>query len=307
MNSVRIGIEAPSDWYEYNNLETGLEKIRSRGHEVICPTNLRVRVADFMAGTVEQRLSDLGELCKEEVGVIWVAEGGYAAPELRHGLDKMADKLVGKWLVGYSDATVLHLAWHKWGGRSLYAPNICGAWEWTKDSLERVFEILEGVNRVVYEGGKEVISGETEGKVLAVNLETFCMSLGTIHDPLIGATSPIILGLEEYRQDWSVISRQLEQILDHVGFEMVVGIVLGRFSQMREEGYPLWAAKMGGIEGLLAEKLARRGWSLPVWRYDTWGHDGDGPAESEAFHPIVNGANSLLTVSRGWGEWKMEW
>lgn len=302
---MKIGIFAPSDWFPKKLFEEGLKQIKKHGHEVIVAENVHKRVKDFMAGTVEERLADLKQLAMADVDIVWAAEGGYAATEIRHGLEAWKEQLKGKLLIGYSDVTNLHVPWSAWGGRSIYGPTVCRLNQWSKESVERLFELVDGVERMSYQGGEGIIEGEVEGTLIGGNLETFTFCLGTVHDPLRAATRPVILALEEYRQELSVISRQMDQILDSTDFGVVVGIVLGRFCQLAEEGYPAWA-KGVQVGQMLAAKLAQRRLLIPVWQYEEWGHE-TATGAHDNFYPIMMGANSLLTVSRGWGELKMEW
>lgn len=304
---MEIGVIAPSDWFFRDLLDEGIQIIEDHGHEVILSKNATKRVKDFMAGDIDQRLEDIEEMANSDVKVIWTAEGGYAATEIRYGLEGYRKKLENKLLIGYSDITNLHLAWRSWGGLGLYASTVCELSRWSTESTQKLFELLDSpmITALTYTGGIGVVPGQASGIMVAGNLETMSMCAGTIYDPFLASLGSVILGLEEYKQELSIINRQLDQIFDSREIYRLTGVVLGRFCQLSELGYPEWAEGISVAE-LVSSKLARRGIEIPVWQFDGWGHE-TATAEREDFYPIVNGSKSWLRVADGQGKLEMRW
>jgi len=156
-----------------------------------------------------------------------------------------------------------------------------------------------------YEGGVGVVSGKALGTMVAGNLETMTLCAGTEYDPLLMSAGPVILGIEEYQQELSLINRQLDQVLDSKRIGRVTGFVLGRFCQLKESSYPEWA-KQTSVSEMISNKLLRRGIRIPVWQFDGWGHETRKGAKDD-FYPIMNGAKTKLDVDSGGGRMKMEW
>ncbi len=74
------------------------------------------------AGTDTQRLEDLQEaLDNPTVKAIWCARGGYGAVRIIDQLDFTAFQKHPKWLIGYSDVTVLHSHLHTLGFETMHA------------------------------------------------------------------------------------------------------------------------------------------------------------------------------------------
>ena len=74
------------------------------------------------AGTAEERAADLQQMLDDPaVRAIWCARGGYGTVHLMDHLDLSSLKRDPKWIVGFSDITVLHNALHTMGMASLHA------------------------------------------------------------------------------------------------------------------------------------------------------------------------------------------
>ena len=91
------------------------------------------------AGTPEERAADLRTAIDDpDVRAIWCARGGYGTVQLMEHLDLSDLRRDPKWVVGFSDATVLHNALHNMGLCSLHAQmphNIGAKTEETKNTL----------------------------------------------------------------------------------------------------------------------------------------------------------------------------
>ena len=74
------------------------------------------------AGTDELRANDLQTMLDDpKVQAIWFARGGYGTVRIIDSLDFSAFRRNPKWLIGYSDITVLHSHIHNFGIESLHA------------------------------------------------------------------------------------------------------------------------------------------------------------------------------------------
>lgn len=269
-----MGVFSPSDWFSEKSLRRGLSVIEDWGLRVKLAENVRARVDDFMAGTVEQRAADLRELIfDEEVAALWAAEGGYAAPDIRHCLTEREIEYLRKqpkWFLGYSDVNVLTNGLFAKGLVSVCGPNICGLADWKKKSQKWLRKILMGGELGYPRKGRVLIEGEAEGVILASNLDSLVINFGTKYDPLMSGDEKIILLVEEWKEDVSRLQRHFEAILDHVNFDGISALILGRLSLLREESYPKWA-KNTDVYELLLRKLVRRG-RIPFAQIEYFGH-----------------------------------
>ena len=82
--------------------------LEAEGYKVTYAKNL-FREEHQFAGKDEERFADLQEAINDpEVKVIWMARGGYGSHRIIEALDVEHLKEDPKWIIGYSDVTVIH-------------------------------------------------------------------------------------------------------------------------------------------------------------------------------------------------------
>lgn len=269
-----VGVFAPSDWFSRGYFREGVEIIRSWGLNLKFGKNIYNKVEDFMAGSVEERIMDMREMIfDDEVSILWAADGGYAATEVRFALGKKEINHLRrkpKWMIGFSDTSVLSNALFAYGIPSVYGANVWGLSHWKKESERHLKKILfEGEVSLPAKGGT-LIPGEARGLLLATNLDSLIANLGTNYDPILHGEGPLILALEDWKQEPSILSRQFDALFDHERFDRFAGVVLGRFSLIEEESYVKWGRKVE-VGALVREKLLRRK-KLPLVAVPYFGH-----------------------------------
>lgn len=269
-----VGIFAPSDYLTKFRFFKGVKLIESWGLKVKYGKHLFERVEDFMAGSTKHRAEDLKKLIYDKrVVVLWAADGGYAATNIRYILGRAEMNHLRthpKWLVGYSDVGVLTNAFFANGLMSVMGPNVWGLTTWNKKSTEWLRKLLFGEISYFPETGETLINGEAEGRLLASNLDSLAVSLGTKYDPILHGEDNLILLIEDWKVGLSTLVRQIEAIFDHSRFDRVKGLILGRFSLITEASYPKWAKK-SDLYGLIKEKLLLRK-KIPLVSIDFAGH-----------------------------------
>src|SRR3990172_2420075 len=123
-----VGVVAPSDAVDRDDMQKSLEIIRSWGLKVKMGKHIYAKVGDFMAGTAEERQEDLLDMINDpEVRVVWAATGGYAATEVMSIFNReVMEKLKGdpKWFVGYSDVCIILNALTSYNIASLMGPSV---------------------------------------------------------------------------------------------------------------------------------------------------------------------------------------
>lgn len=123
------------------------------------------------AGTAEERAADLqAALNDPEVRAIWCARGGYGTVHLLEHLDLSVLKKDPKWIVGFSDITVLHNALHHVGVASLHAQMPFAIGNKSEECVESIREILFSKDWPVVSGQSLVVSGRS--LVGSVGLDT---------------------------------------------------------------------------------------------------------------------------------------
>ena len=154
----KVMVISPSGKIEEEIVKKGMDVLSDWGLDPIPGMACLSRCGRF-AGDDNVRFSDLkSALFSENIKAIFCSRGGYGAVRL---LDKISDKMIfslPKWLIGYSDITLLHAAFRKAGIISLHAPMMKHLAEEKDDvSSNMLRDILFG-NFVSYTVGKHVLN-----------------------------------------------------------------------------------------------------------------------------------------------------
>ena len=143
-----VAIIATARKISEEEIKPAIAFLESYGLNVICGAHLYKSDNQF-AGTDEQRASDLQwALDNKEISAIIIARGGYGTVRLLEHIDFTEFKKHPKWLVGYSDVTVLHSAIHHIGIASLHATmplNFSKNKEATKSLVDALFGTHERI------------------------------------------------------------------------------------------------------------------------------------------------------------------
>jgi muramoyltetrapeptide carboxypeptidase len=109
-----IGIIAPARKVSPGEVEPAISLIKSWGLNVVLGDNLYNEYNQF-SGTDEQRASDLQNMINNpNVSAILCARGGYGSVRLLNLINLRDFQRNPKWIVGYSDITVLHGILNSW-------------------------------------------------------------------------------------------------------------------------------------------------------------------------------------------------
>ena len=239
------------------------------------------------AGTDAERLADLQAAINDpHVSAIWCARGGYGTMRLMEGIDLSPLRQNPKWLIGFSDITVLHSALHNMGICSLHAqmPHNIG----TKTAATK-----ETLRKALFGEGFEIISSESslssqrlghcEGILIGGNLSLLYAFRGTPYDMDPRGKILFLEDLDEllYHMDRMVMNLKLSG-----WFRNLAGLVVGGMSDMRNRNE---ADPFGQIvEEMIAE--ASKGTNYPVCFGFPAGHIPDNRA-------LIMGAKAKLSVT----------
>lgn len=230
-----VGVVAPASWFPYSELADGLRILRDDWHlNVIEGKSLQAQDGPF-AGSDELRRADLQHLFDNpDVRAVFAARGGYGCYRLADGLDLTKLKTNPKWLVGFSDVTVLLSLFYNSGIISLHGlmPRQFGQNERT-DALESVRQWLFGEVPSRYTSPAHPFNraGTATGPLVGGNLTLLVNSISTPTD--IDFTGAVLF-IEDIDETLFSLDRMLTQLYRAGRLSNLAGLIVGQFTDMRD-------------------------------------------------------------------------
>jgi muramoyltetrapeptide carboxypeptidase len=217
-------------------LQPAIDLLKSWGLNVVIGETIGFEAHQF-AGTDQQRASDFQKMLDNpSIKAIWCARGGYGTVRIIDALDFMEFKKYPKWIIGYSDITVLHSHIHKLGFRTLHATMPLDVEKNPQIALASLKKCLFG-KTISYEinASKENKSGSAEGILVGGNLSMLYSLLGSETSIKTEGKILFIEDLDEYLYH---IDRMLMNLKRNRYFNNLNGLIVGGMTDMHDNAIP---------------------------------------------------------------------
>jgi len=232
----KIGIISPARKITLNELDPAIKTIESWKLKVELGSNL-FEVDNQFSGTIEQRSTDLQTMIDDDsIKAILCARGGYGTVQIIDNIDFSKLKNNPKWIVGYSDVTVLHSHLNKLGIASLHATMPINFKTNAKESLASLKNGLFGNENNILCGPHTFNKfGKVEAEVVGGNLSILYSLLGSNSDVDTDGKILFIEDLDEYLYH---IDRMMMNLKRNGKFTKLKGLVVGGMSDMNDNTIP---------------------------------------------------------------------
>ena len=216
-------------------LQPAIEKFQSWGLKVILGENIYKEFHQF-AGCDKERVADFQQaLDNDSIKAIIVARGGYGTVRIIDELDFSRFSKNPKWIVGYSDVTVLHShIQHNFGIETLHAtmPINFPADGSNNNAINSLKKALFG-EQITYhiEPHKMNILGATEGIITGGNLSLLYALNGSNSDI---DTKGKILFIEDIDEYLYHIDRMMINLKRSDKLKNLAGLIVGGMTEMKD-------------------------------------------------------------------------
>ena len=279
----KVAIVSPSGAVNPEYVNGALHTLRSWQLNPVVGTFAKTSCGRF-AGTDEQRLDDLQKALDDtSVRAIFCSRGGY-------GLMRIVDKLNfdifvqhPKWLIGFSDITILHAAAFRHRVQSIHAQMakvLAYNAETTSKTLLRKLLFGAKPEPSAFAPDYQNYYGETEGVLIGGNLSVLYGLRGT---PFDIQPKGKILFIEDISEKPYHIDRMMQNLRLGGILSRLSGLLVGQFTDFEED--PSFGKT---VKEIISSESANYGYPL-AFNFPV-GH-------VEHNFPIVHGAKIKLTVT----------
>ena len=256
-----IGITSPAGYITEKEILPAIQQIESWGLKVMIGSSIGKRDHTF-GGTDEERRADFQQLINDpKVKAIMCARGGYGFVRIVDQLDFSKLRTHPKWMIGFSDITVLHSHINRNFGFASIHSKMCNSFpdDWSKaehiqiETILSIRDALKGVGMKYNAPANEHNrTGTATGALVGGNLKTLESLAGSKSDL---RTTNKILFVEDTGEYLYSIDRMFWNLkrtdkLDHLAGLIIGGFKIKPSEDVTEEfGKNLYEIVMEKIEG----------------------------------------------------------
>jgi muramoyltetrapeptide carboxypeptidase len=262
-----IGITCPAGYLERSKAQKCIDTLQKWGYQVLIGKTLKSRSKNYFSATDEERTAELqAMLDATEIKAILCGRGGYGISRILDQLDFRRFKKNPKWIIGFSDITLLHCHIHQQCKvASLHAPMAAAFNEGDNKYIRSIKETLSGAaHRYEIKKHRFNKEGKASGQLVGGNLALISHAIGT-QSAL--KTKNKILFIEDIGEHYYQIDRMLLQLKRSGLLKNLAGLIVGHFSDMKDTVRPF--GKL--IEAIIIEHVSE--YDYPVCFSFPVGHE----------------------------------
>ena len=235
-----LGIVAPAGFMPIEKMQACIETLDSWGYSVQLGATTHSNSQNYFSGTDEERLNDLQQMMDDSnIKAILCARGGYGLSRIIDDLSFKKFKKHPKWIIGFSDVTVLHShLFSNYKIASLHAP-MAAAFnngECNNPYILSLKNAIEG-KPAHYECAAHAFNkkGEAKGQLVGGNLSLLAHLTGTASAI---KTKNKILFLEDVGEYFYNIDRMMLQLKRSGMLQKLAALMIGGFTDTKDTERP---------------------------------------------------------------------
>jgi len=236
----RIAIACPAGYMPKEKAQTCIATLQQWGFEVMVGNTLGSKSKNYFSGTDEIRLNELQAMLDDSsIKAILCGRGGYGVSRIIDQLDFTRFKKNPKWIIGFSDITLLHAHIN----RNLKIATLHAPMAAAFNNGENKNEFINSLHKaLVGKKAKYVCKadpfnklGEAKGELVGGNLTLITHLIGTKSDI---NTKNKILFIEDIGELIYSTDRMLHQLKRSGKLTNLAALIVGGFSDVKDTERP---------------------------------------------------------------------
>ena len=248
-----IGITCPAGFMAKEKAQTCIDTLKKWGYKVIVGELLGGTSQNYFSGTDQQRRNELQAMLDDtSIQAILCGRGGYGISRIVDDLNLKIFKKHPKWIIGFSDITLLHAHIYstcKIG--SIHAPMAAAFNDGGADTeyILSLKKMLAG-KKNTYSCAANILNkqGNATGELIGGNLSLLVHAIGTNSD---FTAANKILFLEDTGEYIYAIDRMFYQLKRAGKLTGLAGLIIGGFTEMKDTDRPFGKSVYEAISDVL--------------------------------------------------------
>ena len=236
-----IGITCPAGFITELDIQSAVMKLKEWGFQVKVGNTVGKKIFTF-GGTDEERRSDMQQMLDDKgISAILCARGGYGAIRIIDALDFKKFSKHPKWIIGFSDITVLHSHLNRNLRIAAIHSKMCNSFpdDWSKAEPEQI-ESIESINKCLMGEKMSYLvtpnannkTGLADGELVGGNLKTLESLSGSKSDI---STKNKILFVEDTGEYLYSIDRMFWNLKRTGKLSGLKGLIIGGFKAKKDD------------------------------------------------------------------------
>jgi muramoyltetrapeptide carboxypeptidase len=250
-----IAITCPAGYMAAEKAQTCIDTLQNWGYQVMVGKTLGSNSQTYFSGTDEDRKDELQAMLDDEnINAILFGRGGYGVGRIIDDLDFTKFKKKPKWIIGFSDITVLHShIYTNFKIATLHAPMAAAFNDegYKNEFVQSLQKALTG-KKATYKCAAHPFNkkGTATGELVGGNL---CLLAHLTGSPSDINTKNKILFIEDIGEQIYNIDRMLYQLKHSGKLKNLAGLVVGGFTDMKDTDRPFGKTVEEVIQAIVAE------------------------------------------------------
>jgi muramoyltetrapeptide carboxypeptidase len=250
-----IAITCPAGYMAAEKAQTCIDTLQSWGYQVMVGKTLGSNSQNYFSGSDNDRRDELQAMLDDEsINAILFGRGGYGVGRIIDQLDFTKFKKKPKWIIGFSDITVLHShIYTNFKIATLHAPMAAAFNDdgFKNEFVQSLQKALAG-KKATYKCAANPFNkkGTATGELVGGNLCLLAHLTGTPSDI---NTKNKILFIEDIGEQIYNIDRMLYQLKRSGKLKNLAGLVVGGFTDMKDTDRPFGKTVQEVIQAIVAE------------------------------------------------------